>query len=220
MLTLGEVLSPDDVDRVREGLAGARFLDGKATAGAQARKVKANSQADGQDPLIPPLRRFVRDALLRSEPFRLYARPARWAHILFSRYGPGNAYGLHTDDVTMADEDGGRLRTDLSFTLFLSDPETYTGGALVLDGVDGERLVRPPAGAVVIYSTGLLHRVEPVTSGERLAAVGWLQSQVRRQDEREILFDLARVRSSLPDDEPRLLLDRATGALARLWSDG
>lgn len=220
MLTLGEILTPEDVTRVSDGLAKARFKDGKTTAGAQARKVKANSQADGDDPLVPPLRRFVRDALQRSELFRLYARPAYWSHILFSRYTPGDAYGLHTDDVTMADEDGGRLRTDLSFTLFLSDPETYEGGALILDALDGERRVKLPAGAMVIYSTGLLHRVEPVSSGERLAAVGWVQSQVRRQDEREILFDLARVRASLPDAEPRLLLDRATGALARLWTDG
>lgn len=219
MLTLGEILAPEDTARVRDGLAKARFKDGKATAGAQARKVKANAQADADDPLVPPLRRFVRDALQRSELFRLYARPARWSHILFSRYTPGDGYGMHTDDVTMADEDGGRLRTDLSFTLFLSDPETYEGGALVLDALDGERRVKLPAGAMVIYSTGLLHRVEAVTSGERLAAVGWIQSHVRRQDEREILFDLARVRATLPDAEPRLLLDRATGALARLWTD-
>lgn len=219
MLTIGSVLEPEDVARVRDTLARVRFRDGRETAGSQARKVKANRQADAEDPAVPPLRDFVRDAMERNELFRLYARPARWSHILFSRYGQGHAYGLHTDDASMTCADGGRLRTDLSFTLFLSEPDSYEGGALILDGNDGERAVKLPAGAMVLYSTGLLHRVEPVASGERLAAVGWIQSQVRRQDEREILFDLARVRSALPDSEPRLWLDRATGALSRLWSD-
>lgn len=219
MLTIGSVLEGEDLARVRDTLARARFKDGRSTAGAQARKVKANLQADPDDPLVPPLREFVRSAMMRSELFRLYARPARWSHLLFSRYGSGDAYGLHTDDVTMARDDGGRLRTDLSFTLFLADPETYEGGALVLDSLSGEHRVKLPAGAMVVYSTGLLHRVEPVTGGERLAAVGWIQSQVKRQDEREILFDLARVRASLPDAEPRLLLDRASGALARMWTE-
>lgn len=219
LLTITGVLGPDDVARARETLAAVSFRDGKRTAGAQARKVKANQQADRDDPRVPALGAFVREAMEADELFRLYARPAAWSNLLFSRYGPGDAYGLHTDDATMTASDGGRLRTDLSFTLFLSEPETYEGGELLLNALDGERLMKPPAGSVVLYSTGLLHRVVPVASGERLAAVGWIQSLIRRQDEREILFDLSRVRASLPDSEPRLLLDRAHGALTRLWAE-
>lgn len=219
MLTIADVLQPEDVARVREALAAIRFKDGRATAGPAARRVKANQQADGTDPQVPPLREFVRRAMEASEAFRLYARPAAWSHLLFSRYRPGDAYGLHTDDASMTADHGGRLRTDLSFTLFLSDPETYEGGELLLDGLDGERLMKPAAGSLVLYSTGLLHRVTPVTAGERLAAVGWIQSLIRRADEREILFDLSRVRAGMPDGEPRLLLDRAHGALVRLWGE-
>ncbi|WP_296818198.1 Fe2+-dependent dioxygenase [Brevundimonas sp.] len=219
MLTLGQVLTLDDVERVRNGLARAPFRDGRATAGPTARKVKRNQQAVGADPEVEALARFIRDALLRHPVFAAYARPVAWSRIIFSRYGPGDTYGLHTDDAQMAAEDGGRLRTDMSFTLFLSDPETYEGGALLLDGLDGEREHRPQAGDAVLYATGRLHRVTPVTAGERLAAVGWLQSLIRRDDQRELLFDLERVRAGLPDGEARLLLDKSVGGLLRQWGE-
>ena len=217
MLTIVDVLSAEEAARICSGLAQAPFHDGRRTAGPAARKVKSNVQADGSDERVRALAATVREALQRSEVFRLYARPARWSKLLFSRYAPGDAYGLHVDDATMAAEDGGRLRTDLSFTLFLSEPDTYEGGELLLDGVDGEREVKLPPGGVVVYPTGALHRVRPVTAGERLACVGWVQSLVRREDERELLFDLGRVRASLPEGEARLLLDKSIGNLLRLW---
>lgn len=219
MLTLGQVLTAEEVERVRAGLAAAPFRDGRATAGPAARKVKRNQQAVGDDPEVEALARFVREALMRHPVFAAYARPASWSRILFSRYEGGDAYGLHTDDAFMRADDGGRLRTDLSFTLFLSDPKTYEGGALLLDGLDGEREHRPGAGDAVIYATGRLHRVTPVTSGQRLAAVGWIQSLVRRDDRRELLFDLERVRGALPDGEGRLLLDKSIGNLLRQWGE-
>lgn len=217
MLTLGQVLNPDDVQRVREGLARAPFQDGKATAGPVARKVKQNQQAIGADSGVDALARFVRDALKRHPVFSAYARPAAWSRIMFSKYGPGDAYGLHTDDAFMAADGGGRLRTDLSFTLFLSDPDTYEGGALLIDDLDGEHEHRPQAGDAVLYDTGRLHRVTPVTSGERLAAVGWIESVVRSDAQRELLFDLERVRGATPQGEARLLLDKAIGNLLRQW---
>ena len=164
------------------------------------------------------LGRFVRQAMERSGAFQIYARPARVSPILFNRYGAGERYGTHMDDAIMGEGEA-RLRSDLSFTLFLADPEAYEGGELVLEGTDGERAVKPAAGTLVVYSTGALHRVEPVTSGERLAAVGWIQSLVRRADQREILFDLARIRDSVPEGEPRLLMDRSIGNLLRLWAE-
>jgi PKHD-type hydroxylase len=218
MLTVAEVLTAEDVARVRDGLAGSAFADGRRTASGAARKVKANAQARGEDPQVQALARFVRQALERSAPFQLYARPARWSKLLFSRYGPGDAYGAHIDEPFMAAEEGGRLRTDISFTLFLSDPESYEGGALVVDGLDGEREVKPAAGTAVLYATGALHRVEPVTAGERLACVGWIQSLLAHADQRELLFDLARVRGAVADGEARLLLDKSIANLLRLWA--
>jgi PKHD-type hydroxylase len=219
VLTIADILPREDVIRVREGLAAAAFRDGRATAGAAARAVKSNVQADGADPRVRALAGFVRGALERHELFAAYARPARWSDLLFSRYGPGDSYGLHVDAATMAAEGGGRLRTDLSFTLFLSDPEDYEGGGLLLDELDGEREARPPAGSVVVYATGALHRVTPVLRGERLACVGWIQSQVRRADERELMFDLARVQAALPNGELRLLLSKSVGNLLRMWGE-
>ena len=219
MLTIADVLPAEDVERVRERLAALRFVDGRATAGPTARKVKANTQVDASDPGTAPLARFVRQALDRCGVLAAYARPVRWSRLLFSRYGPGDAYGLHVDDAAMTAEDGGRMRTDLSFTLFLSDPTTYDGGALRLDGLDGEREAKPAAGSLLLYATGVLHQVAPVTAGERLACVGWIQSAVRRDDQRELLFDLERVRAALADGETRLLLDKSVGGLLRMWAE-
>lgn len=219
MIVLADVLSPLELAQVREGLAAAPFRDGKATAGPMARRVKDNEQARGDDPGVQALAALVREALERHPVFGLLARPARWSTLMFSRYAGGQRYGLHTDDAAMRDEHGGRLRTDLSFTLFLADPETYDGGALLVDGLEGEREVRPDAGSAVLYQTGQLHRVTPVTRGERLACVGWIQSLVRRADQRELLFDLERLRAATPDGEARLLLDKSIGGLLRMWGE-
>jgi len=218
MLTIAHILDAEDVARVREGLAAAPFVSGKKTAGSDAGKVKQNEQADTANAKVQALAKFVRAALERHPVFSLYARPSRWSNVMFSRYQCGDEYGFHVDDPTMG-EGAGRLRTDLSFTLFLADPDTYEGGALLVDSLDGEREVKLAAGSAVLYPTGALHRVTPVTSGERLAAVGWIQSLIRRADEREILFDLGRTRASLPEGEARLLLDKSIGNLVRLWGE-
>lgn len=214
-MILLSILPPEDVARVREGLSLAAFRDGRATAKGEARAVKKNAQAAGVDALAA----FVREAMERDPVFQALARPARWSKLLFSRYGPGDAYGLHVDEPFMAAEGGGRLRTDLSFTLFLSDPETYHGGELAVQGQDGVREAKPAAGTAVLYDTGWLHQVAPVTRGERLAAVGWIQSRVRDASAREVLFDLWRVRAAVPEGEARLLLDRTVGALLRRWGE-
>lgn len=218
MLTLQGVLTPEDVARVREGLASATFRDGKKTAGGDARRVKANLQADGRDAAVAALADFVRKAVERHPVFTAYARPARWSRLMFNKYGPGQTYGMHVDDPMMGGE-ADRLRTDLSFTLFLSDPGSYDGGGLVIDGLDGEREAKLAAGDMIVYPTGALHRVEPVTSGERLACVGWVQSLIRRADEREIVFDLSRTRAAMGPGEARLMLDKSVAALVRMWGE-
>lgn len=219
MVVLENVLSPVEVTRIRESLAHVAFRDGRITAGPAARSVKSNEQADGGDPEVVALARLIRIAFERHPTFYALARPVRWSNLMFSRYGSGHRYGPHTDDASMIDEHGWPLRTDLSFTLFLSDPKDYEGGALRFVDEASDRSFRPAAGSAVIYPTGVLHEVTPVTRGERLACVGWLQSLIRRADQREILFDLERVRSQSSEGEARLHLDKAIGNLLRMWSE-
>jgi PKHD-type hydroxylase len=219
IILLQGVLEPTDVARVLKELAPIAWRAGAATAGPTAREVKDNLQAPGADPIVAGLERFVADALARHPMFELAARPKRLSRILFSRYTPGMAYGPHTDDAMMG-ADGQRMRADLSFTLFLSPPESYSGGALAIHNAAGAQAVRLEAGDAVLYSSGSIHEVEPVTSGERVAAVGWVQSVVRENDRREILFDLAAARQRLTGArEERLLLDKAISNLLRLWAD-
>jgi PKHD-type hydroxylase len=118
----------------------------------------------------------------------------------------------------MVDTSGWPLRTDVSFTVFLSDPDTYEGGALLIQDLSGEREFRPAAGSVVLYPTGLLHRVTPVSAGTRIACVGWVQSLVRRADQREVLYDLETLRAGLPGEDT-LILDKSIGNLLRMWGE-
>jgi len=218
-LVVLEVLNPQEVLAVREGLETAPFRDGRATAGAAAEQVKRNEQARGDDPAVIDLARRVRLALEAHATVRSLVRPVRWSNLVFSRYAPGQQYGLHVDNAAMYDQGGWPLRTDVSFTLFLSEPETYGGGALLVQDLSGDREFRPPAGHAVFYATSQLHRVTPVTHGVRLACVGWVQSLVRRADQRELLFDLERVRQQLGAEESSLLLDRSIGNLLRMWGE-
>lgn len=219
MLLIQSVLDTEDLSRVRDILSGLPFRDGRLSAGATARQVKANQQADADNPKTAALADFVRKKLMAQPLFANYARPARWSKLLFSRYGAEDAYGLHTDDALMRDEDGDALRTDLSFTLFLADPASYEGGALSLEGPEGTRDIRLAAGDMVVYRTGLIHQVTPVTQGERLACVGWVQSLIRREDQREILFDLWQLQNAVPQGPARLTAQKSIGNLLRMWSE-
>jgi len=219
MMILGDVLSAVEVARICECLSRVPFRDGRATAGPAARQVKDNEQADGSDPEVAALARLVRMALERHPTFHHLVRPMRWSSLMFSRYVAGQRYGLHTDDACMHDEHGWPLRTDLSLTIFLSDPDAYEGGALRFLSGNSDRSFRPAAGSAVLYPTGLLHEVTPVTRGVRLACVGWVQSLIRRTDQRELLFDLECVRRELPEGQARLHLDKAIGNLLRMWSE-
>jgi PKHD-type hydroxylase len=220
LIVLTDVLSSQQVLEVGDGLAAAPFRDGRATAGPAAGSVKNNEQAHGDHPAVIAQARRVRLALESHPVMRGLVRPARWSHLMFSRYGPGQQYGLHVDNAGMYDENGWPLRTDFSFTLFLSDPETYDGGALLVRDLSGDREFRPAAGAAVLYPTGSLHRVTPVTRGVRLACVGWVQSRIRRPDQREVLYDLDRLRADLgSEEEAALLLDKTIGGLLRMWGE-
>jgi PKHD-type hydroxylase len=220
-LILQQVLPAQDVARVRAGLTETVWKSGKTTAGAQARQVKWNEQANHADPHIEALERFVRDALQAHPMFALAARPARLSRIMFSRYQPDMEYGAHTDDALMG-AGSDPLRTDLAFTIFIEESGAYEGGALVIESAMGEQSVKLEAGDAFLYPAGSIHRVEPVTSGARLAAVGWVQSLVADPSQRDILFELSVARARLAEAGAAraelLSLDRVISNLLRMWA--
>ena len=150
--------------------------------------------------------------------FQMAARPARLTPILFARYEPGMTYGAHVDDPLMHG-----TRTDLSWTLWLDDPDSYEGGELVIESAAGETPVKGPAGSIHLYPSTTLHRVDPVRSGTRRVAVGWVQSRVRQAERREILFDLDTARRGLFEREGKTrefdLLSKSFANLLRMWAD-
>ncbi|MBA1145715.1 Fe2+-dependent dioxygenase [Ectothiorhodospiraceae bacterium WFHF3C12] len=220
ILCIADVLDADSVARVRAGLARASFRDGRETAGWHARLVKHNQQADSRTEAVESLRSLVDQAVAASPLFQTAARPARQRPVMFSRYESGMSYGAHVDDAVMG-QGGDRLRTDLSFTLFLCDPDSYDGGELIMDTTAGEQSYKLPAGAMVLYPSSTLHRVDPVTRGERLAAVGWVQSQVRDPRHRELLFDLETARRRIFETQGKTpefdLVSKSLANLLRMW---
>ncbi|MBY0565534.1 MAG: Fe2+-dependent dioxygenase [Hyphomonadaceae bacterium] len=220
-IILERVLEPDDLQRVCAGLAELQWAPGKRTAGAVARAVKENLQAEGSDSRTQALERFVAEALARHPLFELAARPARVSRLLFSRYEPGMTYGLHTDDALMG-AGADKLRTDLAFTLFLADADSYDGGELVVQSALGDQSIKLAAGNAILYPAGSIHMVAPVTRGVRLACVGWIESCVADAARREILFDLSVLRlrmgeAGLARDE-MLRLDKSISNLLRMWA--
>jgi PKHD-type hydroxylase len=218
LIRIANLLDPPTLAGLQEALADpALFVDGRRTAGWHAREVKRNLQAR-RGGVVDRALAQIEAALLAHEVFVAAARPKAIVRLLISRYEPGMTYGTHVDDALM-----GGVRTDLSFTLFLSDPESYQGGALVMDDAYGEREVKLPAGELILYASTTLHRVEPVTSGVRLAAVGWVRSFVRDGAQRELLFDLDTARRALFKREGKSqefdLMSKSLANLMRLWAD-
>ncbi|HZT49964.1 MAG TPA: Fe2+-dependent dioxygenase, partial [Hyphomicrobiaceae bacterium] len=195
IIAIADVLSAADVAEVTAGLADATFVDGRSTAGWAAKLVKANLQAE-HGPRLDAVAGLVESRLAAQPVFTLALRPKTILGPMFSRYETGHAYGQHVDDALM-----GGVRTDCSFTLFLSPPETYDGGELIISTSAGEDAYKLAAGSLVAYPSSSLHRVAPVTRGARLAAVGWVRSYIRDAAKRELLFDLETARRRLFDRE-------------------
>jgi PKHD-type hydroxylase len=217
-LQIAEILTRQQVTELRAALAAAEagFVSGKATAGWYARDVKNNDQASG--PAAEKALALAREALLKHPVFAAAARPKAFVRMLVSRYRPGMSYGTHVDSALMEGQ-----RTDLSFTLFLSEPESYEGGELVIEENDGDTAIKLAAGSAVLYPTTNLHRVAEVTSGERLAIVGWVRSFIRSAEQREMLFELDQTVASLHElNIDRRVLDRVfrvRNQLTRMWAE-
>ncbi|GAB4295655.1 MAG: Fe2+-dependent dioxygenase [Oscillatoriaceae cyanobacterium] len=194
ILCIADVLTAEELSVILDKLKEAEFGDGKTTAGEYVRDVKNNQQLKAA-PVASELKSMVLKALKRNELFQMAARPKAICPILFSRYEVGMYYGSHFDNALMGKET--LYRTDISLTLFLSEPETYAGGELVIETHHGEQAFKLSAGAAIVYPSSTLHRVETVTQGTRYCAVTWVQSLIRDPFEREILFDLDTARKAI-----------------------
>jgi PKHD-type hydroxylase len=222
MLTcIPDVLEWPEIKKIRAAIGSGEFVDGKTTAGYRAKRVKNNEQMDRTTDAAKMVKSLVLTALKRNKTFQRVALPKTIRPPLISRYHEGMNYGLHVDDAMM----GSRVkeRSDISVTLYLSDPGDYDGGETIMSSPFGEQEIKLPAGHAVIYPSSTLHQVAPVTRGERLAAVTWVQSQVRDPARREILYDLYRMREKLaklhPDDEEADLAFKTHANLLRMWCE-
>jgi len=222
LLTLAQVLDRGQLDRIRGLLAEIPFVDGRASAGGDARRVKQNEEADPADERVALLNRLVLLPMYRHPLFQAAAMPRRLSGAFFARYRPGMGYGSHVDDPVMGPE-GGRYRSDVSMTVFLGPSESYDGGELVIETEFGEQRVKLEAGDAVIYPSSSLHQVTPVTRGERLVAVAWAESMVREPERRRLLFDLYQVgeqlRATDPDGDTTRGVGRIRANLMRMWAD-
>lgn len=198
LLSIPDILSRNDVALFLEALDNAEWIDGKKTAGAQSGAVKRNRQLPESSPVAKQLGDRILDALAQNPTFISAALPLRIFPPLFNKYEGGGAFDAHVDNaIRGVPGTPVRLRTDLSATLFLTEPDSYDGGELIIETGFGVQEVKLPAGSMVLYPSTSLHKVEPVTRGARIASFFWMQSMIRLADDRAMLFDLDQTIQSL-----------------------
>jgi PKHD-type hydroxylase len=228
LLHIPEVLSGEQAAQFRQALDAADWTDGRETVGAQGARVKQNEQLPDASPLRRQLGDIVLAALAHHALFHAAALPARILPPRFNRYRDGGAYGFHIDGAVMAlpvatGEAPAHLRTDLAATLFLSAPDSYDGGELVIEDTYGTHDAKLPAGDLVLYPASSLHRVAPVTRGERVAAFFWIQSMVRDAAHRRMLLELdiaiQQLTQKLPDAAEVVQLSGLYHNLLRQWAE-
>ena len=221
IFSIEQIFSPDELAEIRQVLDRAEFVDGKLTAGWHAKLVKNNQQLKNGTSQ-KELQAKVRASLLKNPLFQAAVRPKSIHSLLFSRYDEGMSYDTHVDNALMGGSSG-LYRSDVSFTLFLSPPQDYDGGELVIEGVQSEQKYKLEAGSAIVYPSTTLHRVNPVTKGTRLVVVGWVQSTVRDASDREILFDLETARRSIFAKSGKTaefdLISKTMANLLRKWAD-
>ena len=213
------VLGDQELRQVQKLLADADFQDGRLSAGRTAQALKNNEEVSGEK-VISELNEIVMGHLVRHPEYKIAALPHRVAVPFYVRYGQGMGYGEHLDDPVMGNEN--RYRSDIAITVFLNSPDDYEGGELVIDTPFGQQQIKYPAGDAVLYPASTRHHVTPVTRGERLVAVTWVQSLVRSYEQRDLLYQLGKMREKLlrkaPDSEDTRCLDTVYVNLVRMWS--
>ncbi|TQM17640.1 PKHD-type hydroxylase [Pseudoxanthomonas sp. 3HH-4] len=226
LLPIPDVLTPTQVARARTVLDAADWADGRITAGYQSAKAKDNAQLPEDSPAARDVGAMVLDALARNSTFFSAALPKRIYPPLFNRYGGGQSFGYHVDNAIRYDRSRGGVepvRTDLSATLFLSAPDEYDGGELIIEDTFGTQSVKLPAGHMVLYPGTSLHKVTPVTRGARVASFFWMQSMVRDDGHRRLMFDLdvsiRRLSADVPDHPALVQLTGVYHNLLRQWAE-
>jgi PKHD-type hydroxylase len=219
-LHVPRVLAPAQVEGLRAEIDKLNFGDGKATAGWHAKEVKHNRQAQPSAELVK-LQGAIVQALFANELIRVHALPRAVLPPIFSRYSGGESYGLHIDDAIMG-AGNQRMRTDLSVTVFLSHPDQYDGGELEIHTAEGMKTAKLAAGDAVVYPSTRLHQVRPVTRGERVVAVTWIESLVASAERREVLFDLDQARREIFVKSGKSaafdLIAKSHANLLRMWA--
>jgi PKHD-type hydroxylase len=217
------VLTPDQVAMCREKLSAADWIDGRATAGEQSARAKRNLQVPEDSAVARELGELILGSLGRNPPFVSAALPLRVFPPLFNRYDAGMAFDTHVDNAIRF-AGPVRFRTDLSCTLFLTDPAEYDGGELIVEDAYGEHAVKLPAGDMIVYPASSLHRVAPITRGARWSSFFWAQSMVRSDEQRTLLYDLdnAIQRLSVKVGQGEAEVVALTGTynnLLRMWAE-
>jgi PKHD-type hydroxylase len=224
LLHVPDVLTRDQIAHVRQMLDAAEWVDGRVTAGHQSAQAKDNMQLPEDHPTSRQLGDLILAALQRNSLFISAALPLRVFPPLFNRYQGGQSFGNHVDNaIRQIPGTGSRIRTDLSATLFLADPTEYDGGELMVEDTYGVHSVKLPAGHLILYPSTSLHNVRPVTRGARIASFFWIQSMIRDDGQRTLLFDLdsaiQRVASEIPTSAAPVQLTAVYHNLLRRWAD-
>lgn len=224
LLHIPGVFAPEEVFRIRQALEQASWADGKVTAGYQSAKAKHNLQLAQDDPLAREISTLMLQRLWQNPLFMSAALPLKVFPPLFNCYRGGGSFDLHIDNaIRQVPNSPERVRTDLSSTLFFSDPQDYDGGELVIQDTFGTQRVKLPAGDLLLYPASSLHKVEAVTRGERLASFFWTQSLVREDSQRSLLFEMdqaiQQLTTDMPDHPSLIQLTGTYHNLLRRWAD-
>ncbi len=223
LLAIPNVLTSEQVAEGRRILDAAEWIDGRDTAGHQGARVKNNQQLPLRSPAVEQLGQMILKALANAPLFMSAALPARILPPMFNRYGVGQTFGTHVDGAIRMMGNGNSVRTDVSCTLFFSNPDEYDGGELVVEDTYGSKSVKLPAGHMILYPSTSLHRVNPVTRGVRVCSFFWLQSMIRDDTRRALLFDMdvaiQRLASQMPDHPSVVQLTGIYHNLLRQWAE-
>lgn len=224
LLHIDSVLSAEEAANCRAALEEAEWVDGRVTAGYQSARTKHNMQLPEDHPLARSLSERIVSVLEKNPLFMGAALPLKVFPPLFNRYEGGQSFGTHVDNsIRQVRGTGHRVRTDLSATLFLTDPQDYDGGELVVEDTYGTQVVKLPAGHMVLYPATSLHHVRPVTRGARISSFFWIQSMIRDDGQRTLLFDLdmaiQRLAADAPDHPSAVQLTGIYHNLIRMWAE-
>ncbi|MDH3609563.1 MAG: Fe2+-dependent dioxygenase [Gammaproteobacteria bacterium] len=220
LVQIKNILGDTELQKIQDLLKTAKFRDGHLSAGMAAQQVKNNLEVSDED-ITSVLNNIVMNNVVRHPVYQQAALPHRIATPFYARYETGMEYGEHIDDPIMGQ--GDRYRSDLAMTIFLNSPDEYKGGELIIQTPFGEQTIKYSAGDAVLYPATTRHRVVKVTSGERLVAVTWVQSLIRDNEQRELLYQLSKTREKMlrkdPDSEDTKCIDSTYVNLVRMWSE-